>query len=111
LLVGVPGARARATQALVILPPGDYDAFVYNVMSGYAHGGAYLGGRSPLAVSREALDQAIAQLRSKQGTDPSKWRAPMPMIDFQSLDVAGVPSIPWENRGTWGQAVELPPAG
>lgn len=88
----------------------DYDAFVYNVLSGYAHGADYLGGRSPLAVSREALDQAIAQLRAKQGADPSKWRAPMPMIDFQSLDVAGVPSIPWENRGTWGQDLELPPA-
>lgn len=88
----------------------DYDGFVYNVMTGYAHGARYLGGLSPLAVSREALDQAIAQLRSKQGPRPAAWHAAMPMISFEALDVAGVPSIPWENRGTWGQAIELPPA-
>lgn len=88
----------------------DYDGFVYNVMTGYAHGARYLGGLSPLAISREALDQAISELGSAQGPRPASWHAPMPMISFQSLDVAGVPSIPWENRGTWGQAIELPPA-
>ena len=88
----------------------DYDAFVYNVMTGYAHGARYLGRLSPLAISREALDQAISELRSAHGSRPASWHAPMPMISFQSLDVAGVPSIPWENRGTWGQAIELPRA-
>jgi penicillin G amidase len=111
---------ATAVQALTRTPQttspefeffDDYDGFVYNVFTRYARGADYLAGRSPLAVSREALAEAIAQLRAAQGADPSRWRAPMPMIDFQSLDVAGVPSIPWENRGTWGQAVELPPAG
>ncbi len=87
----------------------DYDQFVYNAMSGYAHAVRYLGRSTALAVSREALDEAIAQLSSTQGPDPSRWRAPMPMISFEALDVSGVPSIPWENRGTWGQAVELPP--
>ena len=38
----------------------------------------------------------------------TKWRAPMPQITFQELDVGAVGTIPWENRGTWGQAVELP---
>lgn len=89
----------------------DYDAFVYNVMTGYAHGARYLGGRTPLQTSRRALDQAIAELRPAQGPAPSEWHAPMPMIHFQALDVSGVPSIPWENRGTWGQAIELPAAG
>ena len=88
----------------------DYDAFVYNVMTGYAHGARYLGLLSPLAISRKALDQAISELRSAQGPRPAGGHAPMPMISFQSLDGAGVPSIPWENRGTWGQAIELPPA-
>jgi penicillin amidase len=88
----------------------DYDEFVYNVMTGYAHGARYLDGRSPLAVSRQALDQAIAALRAKQGPHPAAWRAPMPMINFMALDVSGVPPIPWENRGTWGEALELPAA-
>ena len=60
------------------------------------------------SLSRQALDQAIIGLRAKQGPDPSRWRAPMPQIQFQSLDVADLPPIPWENRGTWGQAVALP---
>ena len=89
----------------------DYDAFVYNVMTGYAHGARYLGRLTPLEVSRRALDQAISELRSAQGPRPSRWHAAMPMISFQALDVSGVPSIPWENRGTWGQAVQLPRVG
>jgi penicillin amidase len=87
----------------------DYDEFVYNVMTGYAHAARYLGGETPLAVSRSALEDAIATLRAAQGSDPARWRAPMPMINFMALDVSGVPSIPWENRGTWGEAIALPP--
>jgi penicillin amidase len=111
------GSAADAVQAFTRTPQttspkyeffSDYDQFVYNVMTGYAHGARYLGGRTPLDVSRAALDQAIAQLTAQQGPDPARWRAPMPMIDFQALDVSGVPSIPWENRGTWGEAVALP---
>lgn len=86
-----------------------YDAFLYNVVDGRAHGANYLGPHtSPLAESRAALDQAISRLRASQGPDPSRWRAPMPRINFFSLDLPNVPSIPWENRGTWGQAVALP---
>ncbi len=87
----------------------DYDAFVYNVMTGYAHGADYLGRHTALEISRKALDQAINELEPKQGSNPARWRATMPMINFMALDVSGVPSIPWENRGTWGEAIELPP--
>ena len=87
----------------------DYDAFLYNVLTHRARGARYLGHGGALAVSRAALDDAIAALRSKQGSDPSRWRAPMPQIQFQSLDVADLPSVPWENRGTWGEAIALPP--
>lgn len=85
----------------------DYDAFLYDAMTGRARHARYLGGRTPLGVSRLALDDAIAQLRAKQGDDPSRWRAPMPQISFEALDVADIPTIDWENRGTWAQAVEL----
>jgi penicillin amidase len=85
----------------------DYDAFLYKVMTG-AHGyRRYLGRASVSGISRAALDQAVAGLSSSQGPDPARWRAPMPQIVFQSLDVADLPSVPWENRGTWGQAIAL----
>ena len=87
----------------------DYDAFVYDVMAGRT-ANDYLGGRSVWQASRAALDRAIAVLRKHQGSDPAKWRARMPRIRFFELDVSGVPSIPWENRGTWGQAVAFRPA-
>ena len=29
------------------------------------------------------------------------------LTDGLSLDVAGVPAIPWENRGTWGEAISV----
>jgi penicillin G amidase len=85
----------------------DYDAFLYNALTGRARGADYVGRRSALAVSRRALDRAINSLEAAQGPKPSRWRAPMPQIEFQSLDVADIPSIPWENRGTWGQAIAL----
>jgi penicillin amidase len=83
----------------------DYDAFLFNALSGRAHSADYLGHRSVLEVSREALDEAIGRLSASQGADPAAWRAPLPRIHFQSLDVADLPGIPWENRGTWGEVV------
>jgi len=86
----------------------DYDEFVYDVMSGHARGAKYFGRGSARSVSRAALDEAIAALSASQGPDPSRWRAAMPQTNFFALDVANVPSIPFENRGTWAQAVTLP---
>jgi penicillin G amidase len=86
----------------------DYDAFLYNAMTGRARGARYFATRSALAVSRGALDQAIKGLTARQGSNPSRWRTAMPQITFVSLDLPNIPSIPWENRGTWGQAVALP---
>jgi penicillin amidase len=88
----------------------DYDQFMYDALYGRARAASYLGGRTALDVSRAALADAVKQLSSNQGTDPTRWRLPMPQINFQALDVSGIPSAPWENRGTWGQAVALPPS-
>ena len=110
------GNVARLIQSYTVTPGttnsefeffSSYDAFLYDVMAGRTHGAAYLGG-SALAASRAALDRAIANLRATQGPDPSRWRAPMPQIQFFALDLPNIPPIPWENRGTWGQAVALP---
>jgi penicillin amidase len=85
----------------------DYDAFLFNLMAGRTTAGVdYLGGSSPSDVSKAALDTAVGQLAGAQGADPATWRAVMPTIDFMAIDVSSIPSIPWENRGTWGQAVD-----
>jgi len=85
----------------------DYDAFLYDALTRRARHARYLGTHGRNAVIRAALDDGIAALRKAQGADPSRWRADMPQIAFSALDVAALPTIPWENRGTWGQAVEL----
>ncbi|HLW18369.1 MAG TPA: penicillin acylase family protein, partial [Actinomycetota bacterium] len=84
----------------------DYDQFMFDMLSGRARGADYV--QNVGALSRAALDDAIAQLTKQQGSDPTKWRAPLPQISFMALDVGTIGTIPWENRGTWGQAVELP---
>lgn len=86
----------------------DYDAFLYDMLTGYAHAARYLGRGTALDVSQAALAQAVSQLSAAQGNDPTRWRAAMPQISFTDLEVGGVPDIPWENRGTWAQAVALP---
>lgn len=86
----------------------DYDEFLYNVLTGRARAANYLGRRGVLGTTRAALDDAIASLRKAQGDDPSRWRADMPQITFFALDVSDIPKIPWENRGTWGQAIAFP---
>ena len=86
----------------------DYDSFLYNVLAGRTRSGTdYLGGQSASDVSKAALDTAVAQLTQAQGGNPSTWRADMPQIVFQAVDVSNIPNIPWENRGTWGQAVDF----
>ena len=88
----------------------DYDAFLYNVMAGRTTSGTdYFGGQSASDVSKAALDVAVAQLSQAQGNTPAAWRADMPQIVFVTLDVSSIPNIPWENRGTWGQAVDFGP--
>ena len=83
----------------------DYDQFLFDVLSGRAHAAPYLGGSTVANVSRAALDDAIAALTKAQGPNPAAWRATMPQISFFALDVGSIGTIPWENRGTWGQVV------
>jgi penicillin amidase len=84
-----------------------YDAFLYNVLRAHTRDRGYLGGASVSDASLAALRTAVAQLSASQGNDPTRWRADMPLITFMALDVSSIPSIPWENRGTWGMAIEL----
>lgn len=55
----------------------------------------------------EALDAALAQLTTDQGEDMSAWTAEAWMITFEALGVGSVPDIPWQNRGTHNQVIEI----
>ncbi len=58
----------------------------------------YLGKRSPKDVARAALQKAMAKLDA----DPAAWRYAAP-----GIRVSGQPPIPYSDRGTYIQIVEL----
>jgi acyl-homoserine lactone acylase PvdQ len=78
-------------------------------------GGGTLGGCR--ALLRKALTKALATVKGAQGADPAVWRKPVlcpsdptPTCDENRPITAGAiatPAHPWENRGTFHQAVEV----
>jgi penicillin amidase len=59
---------------------------------------------------RIAAERAFDALVKRFGsTDPAKWRIPRPMFDFQGLAAESPPPLPFFERGTWEQLVELGP--
>ncbi|MCW2598499.1 MAG: Penicillin amidase [Frankiales bacterium] len=77
-------------------------------------GGGLAGCR---ALLRTALTTAVATVQASQGTDPASWRKPVlcpddasPTCDENRPLTAGAiatPAHPFENRGTFHQAVEV----
>ena len=56
---------------------------------------------------RGALRDAVSELSAAQGPDVSAWTSAADYIDFSAVGAAHVPSIPWQNRGTYNHAVEV----
>ncbi|MFN2594144.1 MAG: penicillin acylase family protein [Actinomycetota bacterium] len=54
-----------------------------------------------------ALLQALVSLTKDQGADMSKWTTPAENIVFQEFGAGSVDDIPWQNRGTHNQLVEV----
>ncbi|MGB8652496.1 MAG: hypothetical protein WCD35_17750, partial [Mycobacteriales bacterium] len=69
------------------------------------------------ALLRRALTEAVATVSKDHGSDPASWRQPVlcpddatPTCDENRPVTAGAlatPSQPFENRGTFHQAVEV----
>jgi hypothetical protein len=72
------------------------------------------------ALLIETLRQAAADLTSRyHSSDPAQWRVPATctpgqnppacdQIEFTAAGAISTPSIPWQNRGTFQQAVDVP---
>ena len=52
------------------------------------------------------LKEAAVELRKRYGADPTRWKA-NDKIEFFTAGGVGTPSIPWQNRGTFQQVVEV----
>jgi len=57
----------------------------------------------------DALFQALANLETQyHTTNVSQWLTPVDMVDFSELGGLGSPVMPYMNRGTYNQVIELP---
>lgn len=68
----------------------------------------YLNGVPRAQVVAQAMEGAVAALQARFGTPAQElWLTPVRMQGFGPLGAASVPSIPWVNRGSYVQIVEL----
>ena len=59
---------------------------------------------------RQAAARAFEALKKEfESEDPAKWRRPRPMYSTGAQGAASFPDIPFFDRGTWQQVVELGP--
>jgi acyl-homoserine lactone acylase PvdQ len=72
----------------------------------YCGGGRLARCRSVLAGT---LRQAAARLRAQFGGGPETWRAPVEQTEITTAGAIATPPFPFQNRGTYHQAVELRP--
>ena len=55
----------------------------------------------------KALEATLKTLETEQGADMTKWTTDAWWISFSSLGLASVDDIPWQNRGTHNQVIEV----
>jgi len=55
-------------------------------------------------AARRARSGLTARFRS---ADPKQWREPRRIYDIEAQGAAQVPTLPFFDRGTWEQSVEL----
>ncbi|MEA2452440.1 MAG: hypothetical protein QOG04_1150 [Actinomycetota bacterium] len=56
---------------------------------------------------RRSLHAAVGALSRRFGSNLAKWHWPTDYIEFEPLGALEVDPIPWENRGTYNQAIEV----
>ena len=59
------------------------------------------------AASLSALDSSLRGLTKTYGADQSMWLPPTPVISFSAQGAGWAPDMPFENRGTFVQAIGL----
>lgn len=116
-----PGVAAWQAfgDAMLKVALGKYDSKTLG-FAGTSPGGSHLMELSPVKVFglrtlsargwRQAAKLAFGALQAKFGSgDPAKWRSDRLMYNTGAQGAASFPDIPFFDRGTWQQAVELGP--
>jgi hypothetical protein len=55
----------------------------------------------------DTLLEAAAAAHKRYGSDMSAWRVPIEKIEFTVAGAVSTPDIPWQDRPTFQQAVEV----
>ena len=105
-----PGAPFLADEgALDFLHPGYHAGAPYHYFDDSHFQSYALRTLSPAGL-RSAAQDAFAALSARFGSDdPARWREPRRMFDFQGLAAAQPPPLPFFDRGTYEQFIELGP--
>ena len=94
----------------------DFSSFAYNLFNRKARSQLarnYCDDKSTPAKESckmqvsEALDDALKVLKTQQGDDMSAWTVDAWMITFSELGLGSADPIPWQNRGTHNQVIEI----
>lgn len=56
---------------------------------------------------RSTLSKTVLALTRRFGSNLAKWRWPADYIEFEEVGGLSVDPIPWQNRGTYNQAIEV----
>ena len=72
----------------------------------YCGGGRLARCRATLA---RTLKDAAGSLRERFGGGPETWRMPVEQTEITTAGAIETPAFPFQNRGTYHQAVELQP--
>jgi acyl-homoserine lactone acylase PvdQ len=105
-----PGAQWLCDEnVLDYLDPGYHPGAKYHYFDA-THLQSYALGKLAPAGYRAAAGTAYAALVKRFGSEqPSAWRQPRPMYDFSGLAAESPPPLPFFDRGTYEEFVELGP--
>ena len=78
----------------------------FDITSGEAFGLRMLGPRGWRRAARSTFDQLAARFKTPE---PQRWREPRRMYEVTAQGAASAPDLPFFDRGTWEQLVELGP--
>ena len=91
----------------------DFSMYLWNLFNGGDLARDYCDNRNTGAtetcaeVAQDALQAAVDELGSAQGSTVPLWTWPADYIEFGAVGAVMAPPIPWQNRGTYNHAVEV----
>ena len=92
----------------------DFSDFLFNLLTvpdGYAVNYCENVDTDAVETCEELVQQtfeaAVAEVETDQGSDVSMWTFPVDTITYSAVGADPEFDMPWQNRGTWNQAIQF----